>query len=42
LNIIRSFILDGPIATAPADANDRPNQPTKITKVTIEEKAAAK
>jgi len=30
------------IATAPADANDRPNQPTKITKVTIEEKAAAK
>jgi peptidyl-prolyl cis-trans isomerase B (cyclophilin B) len=30
------------IATAPADANDRPRQPTKINKVTIEEKAAAK
>jgi peptidyl-prolyl cis-trans isomerase B (cyclophilin B) len=30
------------IVTAPADASDRPKQPTKINKITIEEKAGAK
>ena len=30
------------IATAEADANDRPRQPTKIKSITIEEKAGGK